>query len=328
MSTRLIPVARAMLPRVSPAPIARRPLRASVGVVGVRFASTSSYYAPSPAPKQGIKIGHLFLALVGVGAVATTVGLYRFYSNFTAFPNSSSHPIRTLLRRALTASSNGDQPRAATAFAAAYALALDLASRGELGTPEAALLKTTGIMIASGSMWEQVGQLSKAREAYDLAWNEVVARTQNGSAGQEDVLRGVAVALKIGDLWVEDKMDAQAEPYYVWSVEEMLRLGMSDSQKDKVAEAMVHDAVPAKPEAATKGEDGWDMPKWLGKVELVAGFERLGDLYTRTGKPEYASPALSTRLASSANPFFVSLGAQIRTTPSATSDRDSPPSPT
>ncbi|KAL8287395.1 hypothetical protein RQP46_003253 [Phenoliferia psychrophenolica] len=301
MSMQLIPTVRATLPRASRAPIASRQLRVaprpSSSASGARLASTSSYYRGQAEPdeKKGFKIGNLFLALAATGIVATSIGLYQFYSSFTAFPNTTSHPIRTLLRRGLTASSNGDHSRAATAFEAAYALALDLAAKNELGSPDAALLKTTGIMVTCGSMWEQVGQLSKARDAYSAAWNEVVQRIATGAATTDETMRGVAVALKIGDLYVEENADAQAEPFFVWSVESMMRLGMSDSQKQKVQEELLHDAVPAKAEAAEKGkasDDGWDLPKWLGKVELVAGFERLGDLYTRTGKPEYAQPLL------------------------------------
>lgn len=287
MPPRLPTAARATLSRPPIASPLRRARAAPQPSALVRLASTGSYYGAPPAEKKGIRIGTLFLGLAAVGLGATSIGLYSFYSSYTAYPNTTSHPIRTLLRRALTAAGNGDQPRAATAFEAAYSLALDLESRGELD-----LMRTTGIAIRWGGMWEQVGQISKAREAYELAWNEVVERTKTGAATTDEVLRGVAVALKIGDLWVEEKVDSEAERYFVWSIEEMMRLGMTDEQKQTVLEEMTHDAVPAKVQrtaesGAKKAEDdGWDLPKWLGKVELVAGFERLGDLYSRTGKPE------------------------------------------
>ncbi|KAK4691640.1 hypothetical protein P7C70_g9307, partial [Phenoliferia sp. Uapishka_3] len=209
----------------------------------------SSYYPTPPPPQKGIKLGHLFIALAAVGLTATSIGLYNFYSTFTAFPNTSTHPIRTLLRRALTASQTGDSSRSSEAFAKAYELALDLASTGSLGSREEALLKTTGVAIKWGGMWEAVGQISRAREAYELAWREVVDATdeKEGKNGTEkEVMRGVAVALKIGDLWVEENRDTEAESYYVWAVQEMMRLGLSGGQKEKVREEMMHDAVPGK----------------------------------------------------------------------------------
>lgn len=312
----------------------------------LRASESPRYYSP-PREKKGIKIGYLFsgLALLGppslfpaspdialtppspaAGITATSLGLYRFYSTYTAYPNTTSHPIRTLLRRALTASNAGDPARASAAFAQAYALALDLASRGELGSSEESLMRTSGIVIRCGAMWEAVGQLAKARENYELAWGECKDRIERGGAGEKEVMRAVGVALKVGDLWVEEGAvgDKEAEAYFVWAVETMMRLGMNAAQKEKVREEVVHGVVPAKGEEKTKEgrEDGWDLPEWLGKVELVAGFERLGDLYARIGKPESVPglfPLSSLRLLVCDHP-------SLPDTPNPSCSKRSPPS--
>lgn len=219
------------------------------------------------------------------GLSATTYGLYQFYTTFTTFPNTTSHPIRSHLRAALRSASTSSYPRASTSFEKAYALALELASRGDFGTPEEALMKTTGIAVKWGGMWEDAGERGKARECYELGWREVVRLLEGQeNEGEKEVMRGVAIAIKIGDLWVEEgsKGDREAEKYYVWCVEEMMKLGMSEAQKNKVDEEVIHGIVAEK-DAEDKG---MELPKWLGNVELVAGFERLGELYARAGNTE------------------------------------------
>ncbi|KAM0749685.1 hypothetical protein T439DRAFT_348509 [Meredithblackwellia eburnea MCA 4105] len=270
-----------------------------------RMASSGPYYAPKPTRPKGIKIGHLFAIFATAGLAATSIGLYQFYSAYTAYPNTTSHPIRSLLRKALRAAVTGDQVQSSKTFADAYALALDLASKGGLGTKEESLMKTTGIAVRWGGMWEEAGNPSSAREAYELAFAECERRVAEGGATHAEVVRGVGVALKIGDLWVDEGSagDKEAEHYYVWAVTELMRLGMTDSQKEKVQEAMVHHSVPLKPQATSsleekpKSTDSWDLPNWLGKVELVATVERLGSLYGRLGKPEYAQPLLQQAIA-------------------------------
>lgn len=153
-------------------------------------------------------------------------------------------------------------------------------------------MKTTGIAVRWGGMWEEAGEFANAREVYDRAFHEVIAlHSLEGRGTKEEVMRGVAIALKVGDLWVEEGKvgDEKAEPYFVWAVEEMMRLGMTDVQKTAVGEEMLH-GMPAPRAALEEGvearDPGLDLPVWLGKVELVAAFERLGELYARAGKIE------------------------------------------
>lgn len=140
----------------------------------------------------------------------------------------------------------------------------------------------------------------KSIECYEMGWREILPLMDDaedgkiGKLSQDEVLRGVAIALKIGDLYVDEGKDAEAEKYYVWSVEEMMKLGMSDEQRSKVDSEVVHGIVAVNAKSLGMDEPdkdtGMDLPKWAGKVELVAGFERLGDLYARQGKIEYVLP--------------------------------------
>lgn len=52
------------------------------------------------------------------------------------------------------------------------------------------------------------------------------------------------------------------------------------------AELETGKAETTKEAEANKDDAEFDLPKWDGKVELVAGFERLAELYARMGKVE------------------------------------------
>lgn len=224
------------------------------------------------------------------GITATSYGLYQFYSTFTTYPNTTSHPIRTHLRAGLRSAATTQYSRASNSFETAYNLALDLASQGGFGAREEGVIKTTAIAIKWGGMWEEAGERGKAIEVYDKAYKEVVdlLDLDGVKVSEKEIMRGVAVGMKLGDLYVEvggKEGDKEAERYYVWCVEEMMRLSMTDSQKDKVREELEHGIV-AEGGDPKGGDKGMDLPLWLGKVELVAGFERLAELYSKAGKIE------------------------------------------
>ena len=116
--------------------------------------------------------------------------------------------------------------------------------------------------------------------------------------------------MKLGDLWVQrgggaspnSEATAEAERYYSWAVQELMRLNLTDQQRDKVKAQLSAQEEPLKvPTTISSTEPGRDedeadlkLPSWVGEVELVAAMERLGDLYSRTGKIECvpALPAL------------------------------------
>ncbi len=60
----------------------------------------------------------------------------------------------------------------------------------------------------------------------------------------------------------------------------------ADLQERVRAEMETGKAETAKEAEANKNDPEFDLPKWDGKTELVAGFERLAELYARIGKIE------------------------------------------
>ncbi|GAA6007902.1 hypothetical protein JCM10207_004918 [Rhodosporidiobolus poonsookiae] len=266
--------------------------------------------------KKGVKVGHVFMGLALLGVGATSYGLYQFYQSFTAYPDSETHPIRSKLRAALRASTSGEFDRSSSFFQQAYALAQDLFSTGQLAdTREVALKRLTGIAVRWGGMWEEAGELAKAVEAYDTGFQPVAALVDGyknegwAPASEFEIKRGAAIAMKLGDLWVRlggAEGDKEAERYYTWAVEELMRLNLTEKQKAQVkteldAGALVGDAPQQQEKKKTEGAEGaeeeYKLPGWVGEVELVAAFERLGELYSRQGRIEFAQPLLQQAIA-------------------------------
>ncbi|GAA5970849.1 hypothetical protein JCM11641_004480 [Rhodosporidiobolus odoratus] len=268
-----------------------------------RFASYISHL--ERPPKKGIKVGHVFASLALLGIGATSYGLYQFYQTFTAYPDSSTHPIRSKLRAALRAQSTGDFDRSSSFFQQAYSLAQDLFSTGQLApSREEALRRLTGIAVRWGGMWEEAGELGKAVEAYDTGFQPIAALADGyksegwAPANEGEVKRGAGIAMKLGDLWVRlggTEGDKEAERYYTWAVEELMRLSLTEKQKDKVQQELNRGVFvgeePLKGEKSQEGND-LELPGWVGEVELVAAFERLGEFYSRQGKVDFAQPLL------------------------------------
>lgn len=83
-------------------------------------------------------------------------------------------------------------------------------------------------------MWEQAGQFERAAEVYALGWEQVRGAIKAGRVvGEDGVMRGAGLAMKVGDCWVRigRAREKEAEEAYSWAVQEMIRLGMSDNQK-------------------------------------------------------------------------------------------------
>lgn len=152
-------------------------------------------------------------------------------------------------------------------------------------------------------MWEQQGEVGKAIEVYDMGFIPIaeVVHDGEGSVSVGEIKRGAGLAMKLGDLWVTlggseggvrgGEAQKEAERYYTWSVEELMRLSLTEEQKGKVKEKMQvqESGLPREEKLKEgRGEEGMKLPGWVGEVELVAAFERLGDLYSRQGRIEYA----------------------------------------
>ncbi|GAA6061231.1 hypothetical protein JCM10212_002690 [Sporobolomyces blumeae] len=303
----------------------RSALRVPRPASSIRLAST--HPSLDPKPYKGVKVGHVFSALALLGIGATSYGLYQFYQSFTAYPDSTTHPIRSKLRAAIRSESQGEYDRASSFFANAYDLALDLYSTGQLDGHDDPLIKLSAIAVRWGGMWEAKGDLLKAIEVYDTGFQPIADRvdsatasarsgftttpTTTGTTGQVttgQVQRGAAIALKLGDLWTTvggPEAESEAERYYTWAVQELMRLSLTDAQKDKVRQEMAaqeslgsaaKDGATATPKDSNAKGD-LETPSWVGEVELVAAFERLGDLYSRQGRIELAQPLLQQAIA-------------------------------
>ncbi|GAA5875565.1 hypothetical protein JCM8547_007583 [Rhodosporidiobolus lusitaniae] len=312
MTTRLSRASLRSL-RATHLPRQRVSLALKPSLSSARFASSAASLA---GEKRGFKIGHVFagLALLGIGA--TSYGLYQFYQSFTAYPDTSTHPVRSKLRAALRAASTQEYERSSVFFQQAYQLAQDLFSTGQLAeSREEALKRLTGIAVKWGGMWEEAGEFGKAIEAYDTGFQPVAALVDGfkkegwASASAGETKRGASIAMKLGDLWVQVggiEGEKEAERYYTWAVEELMRLNLTEKQQGKVKEQMEKQEKQEKGEkvevgekkpASEEDEEALKLPGWVGEVELVAAFERLGELYSKQGKIEFAQPLLQQAIA-------------------------------
>lgn len=158
-------------------------------------------------------------------------------------------------------------------------------------------MRSTGVAVRWGAMWEQAGELNEAIAAYDKGLAEVLALVDSGTRlSKNEMMRGVAISMKIGDLAVLTGTKAgekQAEERYSWCVQEMMRLGMTPEQLDKVRDELesqqtrgASSAPVDAPSSSKTEQDETDLPDWLESVELVAGMERLGELYAKQGRVE------------------------------------------
>ncbi|SGY48353.1 BQ5605_C001g00644 [Microbotryum silenes-dioicae] len=280
--------------------------------------STSQRFYPrppgTPGQSKGVKIGYVFGVLAFVGIGATSYGLYNFYSSFTAYPAA----IRTHLRAALRSAATESYSRADASFAQAYQLALDDPTLGK--TRQERLIKTTGIAIRWGAMWEAARELGKAIEVYDKGFREIAdlvdaalpaqlasTSTSTTTATTDmptklEIMRGAAIALKVGDLSCDlggTEALVHAEERYAWALQELMRVNMTPAQLQQVDIEQRHGSpdhrVDPPPIEGSEGDN--DLPTWASKVELVGAMERLGGLYARQGKLEYAQPLLQQAIA-------------------------------
>ncbi|KAG0257481.1 hypothetical protein BG011_003930 [Mortierella polycephala] len=105
-------------------------------------------------------------------------------------------------------------------------------------------------------------------------------------------LKTVGIAQKLGDLYHALKKDQQAERYYLWSVEQLLKnhdliesrlvaSGSSSSSNIAEEEQRLQDARDR--EAMRKQFNFDKLPSWMTKTDLGASLEALGGFYTSKG---------------------------------------------
>ncbi|KAG0199170.1 hypothetical protein BGX28_007517 [Mortierella sp. GBA30] len=256
------------------------------------------------------------VALILGGISLTGYGLFKFYtSGVNRFPEG----IRNDLRKALYYQNYSSEPEKADKAVAYYRLALnaamqhpDLRVDGE---------EVTGIMIQLGTLFQDMGRVQEAIDVLAMAFeclvhgrtlgtgNESVrsnSENSDSAANQEEAdfegrqqleqqpeqhgprvldgpmrLKAVGIAQKLGDLYHSIKKDQQAERYYLWSVEQLLKShdGLLESRSNVSEEE--RRLQNARDQETMRKQFNFDkLPSWMTKTDLGASLEALGGFYT------------------------------------------------
>lgn len=223
-------------------------------------------------PPRPFRIPPLPLALISVSFICLGVGLYEYLnSDIQKFPVL----IRQALRKAIYYEQNKDPTLALKYFNEALKLALESPELEKNGAP------LTGIMIQLGALQERLGRLPEARNTLTLALRHLVG-LENSLAEVTTVdlsklstveqKKAVGIAQKLGDVTSAMKKDDEAEQWYVWSVEHLLK----SSSKPKSEYGDNPDLI----------FDEEHMPAWLTSTDIGAAMEALGAFYSSRNKPE------------------------------------------
>ncbi|CEP12368.1 hypothetical protein [Parasitella parasitica] len=255
----------------------------SFNVEAIKLPSTTQRTfatATSSAPRHGqarrpFRIPPLPVALTSVGFICLGIGLYEhFTSDIQKFPV----PVRQALRKALYYQQDKDLTLALKYFNEALELGLQSDELEKNGAP------LTGIMIQLGSLQERMDRLPDARQSLIMALRHLLGL--HNSTGVDvfskdlsqlnpiDQRKVVGIAQKLGDIACSMKRYDEAEKWYVWSVEHLLK----SSSKPKSAYGDSNELL----------FDQEHMPDWLTKTDIGAALEALGGLYTTLEKPGLA----------------------------------------
>ncbi|KAL0136051.1 hypothetical protein V8B55DRAFT_1395723 [Mucor lusitanicus] len=244
------------------------------------FATASRRTAASSSPRheqprRPLHIPPLPVALISVGFICLGIGLYEYLtSDIQKFPV----PVRQALRKALYYQQDKDLTLALKYFNEALQLALASDELEKNGAP------LTGIIIQLGSLQERMGRLPDARQTLTLALRHLLGLHDSPSVDvfSKDLSqfspieqkKAVGIAQKLGDITSSMKRDDEAEKWYVWSVEHLLK----SSSKPKSAYGDSTELI----------FDQEHMPEWLTKTDIGAAMEALGGFYATRKKPELA----------------------------------------
>lgn len=213
------------------------------------------------------------VALIGASFICLGIGLYEYLnSDIQKFPK----PVRQALRKALYYELNKDTTLALKYFNEALELGLQSPELEPNGAP------LTGIMIQLGTLQETVGKLPEARQTLRLALRHLVG-LQNSAVdvtsfdlnqlSNIEQRKAVGIAQKLGDIAAAMKNDEEAEKWYVWSVEHLLKCSSKAKSQYGDSDDVVFDKE--------------HMPAWLTNTDIGASLEALGSFYSSRKKPEY-----------------------------------------
>lgn len=212
--------------------------------------------------------------LVGAGLTCLGVGLYEYFtSDVQKYPAN----VRQALRKGLYYQNKHDHKLALKYLREALDLALASPELERNGAP------LTGIMIQVGALLETMGRLPEARQALVQAFEHVTS-SQGDLPSAEDMAalpeitqkKATGIAQKLGDVCVGLKRDEEAERWYTWSVEHLLRVSSKPTSPYGDDDKMLFNKE--------------HMPAWLTETELGASLEALATFYASRHRPTYAIP--------------------------------------
>ncbi|KAF9570007.1 hypothetical protein BGW38_008787 [Lunasporangiospora selenospora] len=142
----------------------------------------------------------------------------------------------------------------------------------------------------SSTTWDasQDSQLTSDTEGAPETETHHGPRTMDGKT----LIKTIGIAQKLGDLLHQLKKDQQAERYYLWSVEQLLR---SYHQSHNAEETRL---LEARDRESLRREFNFDkLPSWMSKTDLGASLEALGGFYASKGRYSHAIPLYGKALS-------------------------------
>lgn len=265
-----------------------RRIQPAFALQSLRCRSTAGNGAQSGAAEtRTITIPTLPKVLIGLALACLTVGLYEYLvSDIQKYPPD----IRQALRKALYYQHNGkDLNSSVKYFREALQLALESSEMERDGAP------LTGIMIQLGALLESMGRLPEARQTLTLALRHLAGfeNDRDSPSNKPDSAffdldvgqlppatqkKLVGIAQKLGDINASMKRDEDAEKWYTWSVEHLLKISSKPVLPYGDSDQIIFDKE--------------HMPKWLTETEMGAALEALGGFYAERNKPRLAAAAV------------------------------------
>jgi tetratricopeptide (TPR) repeat protein len=101
-------------------------------------------------------------------------------------------------------------------------------------------------------------------------------------------LKTVGIAQKLGDLYHALKKDQQAERYYLWSVEQLMKNHEQIQARSPTHTSDEERLQNARDREAMRKQFSFDnLPSWMTKTDFGASLEALGGFYTSKGVYSY-----------------------------------------
>ncbi|GJJ70161.1 hypothetical protein EMPS_02510 [Entomortierella parvispora] len=293
-------------------------------------ASPNASTAAEPLSEKSRMTPVLAALLVLGGVSLTAMGVWQFYtSGVNAFPEG----IRNDLRKAIYYQNYGDDREKAVEFyRSALNTAMQHPDLKVDGPEVTGIMIQLGTMFQDmGRNQEAIDVLVMAFECLvhgrtlgtgnDDSTKEAATSSESDGAAFEDTktgspgetraaasthgprvimdgptrLKTVGIAQKLGDLYHLMRKDQQAERYYLWSVEQLLK--NHEQLEHQYASGASHDLEDAERlqmardrEAMKKQFNFESLPSWMTKTDLGASLEALGGFYASKGIYSNALP--------------------------------------